>query len=251
MSSSQREPEEASGPSAPRCGSCYRAPSPLGGAGGDMLAGTGRTGGDPGTPRRGDVSSGGRHVARVPRQEPSTHRAAKRRLSAPRVAALTTSGVPLGDSGETPCTSCLCSVAGRGGGAGLVAQPRREHASWAFRLGGQCGCGHCTHPRQAPGAGPAPASRGDPGRVLPDIWDKAPLSPAPARQPIRATPRLQESQQRAGGEQLRTASGGGRLSASYADGRSRGADNPGPGCQCDRKPRARSSCGPEGRGCAP
>lgn len=116
MSSSQRELEEASGPSAPRCGSCHRAPPPLGGAGGDMLAGTGRPGGDPGTPRRGDVSSGGRHVARVPRQEPSTHRAAKRRLSAPRVAALTTSGVPLGDSGETPA---LPACALWRGGAGV------------------------------------------------------------------------------------------------------------------------------------
>lgn len=91
-------------------------PPPLGGAGGDMLAGTGRPGGDPGTPRRGDVSSGGRHVARVPRQEPSTHRAAKRRLSAPRVAALTTSGVPLGDSGETPA---LPACALWRGGAGV------------------------------------------------------------------------------------------------------------------------------------
>lgn len=216
-----------------------------------MLAGTGRPGGDPGTPRRGDVSSGGRHVVRVPRQEPSTHRAAKRRLSAPRVAALTTSGVPLGDSGETPALPACALWRGGAGVPGWWPSLGESMPPGPSDLGGQCGRGHCTHPRQAPGAGPAPASRGDPGRVLPDIWDTAPLSPAPARQPIRATPRPQESQQRAGGEQLRTASGGGRLSASYADGRSRGADNPGPGCQCDRKPRARSSCGPEGRGCAP
>lgn len=121
-------------------------------------------------------------------------------LSALRVAALTTSGVPLGDSGETPA---LPARALRRGGVGcrLVAQPGQVHASGALGLGVSAAVDTCScawrpragisrslcPPQPGPSDWPGPGLWGDPG-MLSLTSGQSPPRPAPTRQRIHAAP---------------------------------------------------------------